>query len=145
MQKAYSGWELQACSGSHGSFPAVPTWFPGEGLHHGVVTHGVCLSAGSGDWRSFQGELPSAGCRWWLWPEEGMDCPCAQPAAPGDVPVPQHSPCHKQRLWERQVWGNGEGVCSQTLQVLKLVCGGRVVISIRHYLNVSTLRIISVF
>lgn len=41
-----------------------------------------------------------------------------------------------------QVWGIRdcrEGVRSQTLQVLMLVCGGRALVSICDYLNVSTL------
>lgn len=157
MQKAYSGWELEACSGSHGSFPAVPTWSAGEDLHDGVVTHGFCFSAGSGDSRSFPGELPGAagGCgqrRGWT-----VSMPSHRPGgcrgAPArrhiprvsSAPAPGARPYREQRLWERQVWGNGEGVCSPTLQVLKLVCGGRAVISVHRYLNINTRRIPSIF
>lgn len=91
MQKAYSGWEPKACSGSHGSFPAVPTSFAGEDLHDGVVTRGFCLSAGSGDPCPFQGELPGAGHRWSLWQRRGWTVPVPRQRPREDVPVLQHS------------------------------------------------------
>lgn len=163
MQKAYSGWELKACSGCHDSFPAVPTCFAGEGLHDGVVTHGFCLSGRRSRFMFFPGEAP--GC-WSLWPEEGMDYARAQPPAPGGWSRCSGTGCGAARgspgecpgslrspvPWTAAVGAVGgrkrglpPDVRSTVLWVLRFVCGGRALVSIHDYLNVSTLRILSVF
>lgn len=81
MQRAYSGWELKAYSGSHGSFPAVPTCFAGENLHDGVATHGFSLSGRLRRFMSFP--RGAAGCSWSLWPEDGMVLARAHPRQRG--------------------------------------------------------------
>lgn len=164
MQKVYSGWELKACSSSHGSFPAnVFCW--GGFIRRCCDTRVLSLAC-SGNSCSFQGELLGAGHRWSLWQEKGMDYARAQPPAPGgcpgapaqaaippeghwgDVPAPCAHLCREQRLCEGQVWGSGDCrqcVCSPVLRVLRFVCGERALISTHDYLNISTLRILSVF